>query len=140
MDDIDFIKEALKEAKKAYKKNEVPIGAVVVKNGKIIAKAHNLIEYLIDPSAHAEVIAIRRAAKKLKNWRLNNCIVYSTCEPCPICEAVLLQARINKVVFGCNTLKNVVKAKFKKSKFIRKGPILENECKTILKKFFAKYR
>ena len=96
----DFIIEALKEAKKAEAMNEVPVGAVIVKNGKIIAAAHNITETLKDPTAHAEIIAIKRAASYLKNWRLNGCELYVTLEPCPMCAGAILQSRISKIYIG----------------------------------------
>ncbi len=96
----EFMKEAIAEAKKALNKNEVPIGAVIEKNGKIIARGHNLREKKQNAIKHAEVIAIERACKKLKSWRLEGCTLYVTLEPCPMCAGAIANARIEKVVYG----------------------------------------
>ncbi len=94
-----FIKEVIKEAKKAYEKNEVPVGAIIVKNNKIIAKGHNLKEKNNDCTKHAEMIVISKASKKLKNWRLVGCDIYITLEPCPMCASAIKQARINHIYY-----------------------------------------
>lgn len=91
---------ALEEAEKAREKGEVPVGAVIVKNGEIIAKAHNLKESLNDPTAHAEILAIREACNKLNNWRLHGCEMYVTLEPCPMCAGAILQSRLSKIYIG----------------------------------------
>ena len=96
---------ALAEAKKSEKKKEVPVGAVIVKDGKIIARAHNLKESRKDTTAHAELLAIQKAQKKIKDWRLDGCILYSTLEPCPMCAGAILHARIKTVIFGAKDLK-----------------------------------
>ena len=88
---------ALEEAEKAREKGEVPVGAVIVKNGEIIARAHNLKETLKDPTAHAEILAIREACNKLNNWRLHGCEMYVTLEPCPMCAGAILQSRLSKI-------------------------------------------
>ncbi|MCX7831466.1 MAG: tRNA adenosine(34) deaminase TadA [Actinobacteria bacterium] len=98
--DEKYMREALKEAEKAAKKGEVPIGAVIVKEGKVIGRGHNLRETKNDPTAHAEIIAIRQAAKKLKNWRLSGCTLYVTVEPCPMCAGAIVLSRIERVVYG----------------------------------------
>jgi tRNA(adenine34) deaminase len=95
-----FLEIALKEAKKAEKKDEVPIGAVIVKDNKIISKAHNLKEKKQNAILHAEMIVIEKASKKLGSWRLNDCTLYVTLEPCIMCASALVQSRIKKVVFG----------------------------------------
>ena len=94
------MKEALKEARKAYKKDEVPVGAVIVKDGEIIARAHNVKEQKIETTKHAEIIAIQKASKKLESWRLENCTMYVTLEPCAMCTGAMIQARLKKVVIG----------------------------------------
>ena len=94
------MKEALKEARKAYKKDEVPVGAVIVKDGEIIARAHNVKEQKKDTTKHAEIIAIQKASKKLESWRLENCTMYVTLEPCAMCTGAMIQARLKKVVIG----------------------------------------
>lgn len=97
---IDFMKEAFKEAQKAYKKNEVPVGAVVVKNGKIIARGYNKKEKTNLATRHAEIIAIEKACKKLKNWHLEDCELYVTLEPCLMCCGAIIQSRIKKLYYG----------------------------------------
>lgn len=95
-----FYEEALKEAQLAALKNEVPVGCVVVQNGKIIGRGHNQMETCSDPSAHAEVLAIREAAKTLQSWRLIGCELYVTLEPCLMCSALIKKARISQVIIG----------------------------------------
>ena len=100
MEDLKFLREALKEAKKAFELGEVPIGAVIVRDGEIVARAFNRKEFLQDPTAHAEVLAIREASRKLNSWRLTDCTLYSTVEPCIMCCGVIIQARIKRVVYS----------------------------------------
>jgi len=95
-----YMKKAVKEAKKAYKCGEVPIGAVIVKDGKIVAKGYNIKEKKMLVTKHAEIIAIEKASKKLNNWRLNECDIYITLEPCPMCASAIKQSRINNVFCG----------------------------------------
>lgn len=95
-----MLKLALEEAEKARKKGEVPVGAVIVKEGRVISKAHNLKETLKDPTAHAEILAIKKACEKLENWRLYGCEMYVTLEPCPMCAGAILQSRISKIHIG----------------------------------------
>lgn len=141
MRDIDkkFMGEALKEAKKAYIKEEVPVGSVIVKDNKIIARAHNCMESLVDSTAHAEIIAIRKASKKLKNWRLLDATLYVTVEPCKMCKSALSQARVKKIIFGCKRPKQKTKWDFNLNNSIY-GNILEDECKNIIKNFFLERR
>lgn len=96
----NWMEEALNMAKRAYKKNEVPIGAVIVKDGKIISKAYNQREKKQNAIKHAEIIAIDKACKKLKSWRLDGCTLFVTLEPCPMCSGAICNARINKVVYA----------------------------------------
>jgi tRNA(adenine34) deaminase len=98
--DANFMRRALREAQKADSEGEVPVGAVVVRDEKIIARAHNRPLGLSDPSAHAEVLALRRAAKKLGNYRLKGCDLYVTIEPCAMCVGAIIQARLRRLVFG----------------------------------------
>ena len=100
MNEIDWMKKAILQAKVAMKKNEVPIGCVIVKDGKIIARAHNLRESQQIATKHAELIAIERACKKLKTWRLEDCDLYVTLEPCPMCAGAIILSRIRSVTFG----------------------------------------
>jgi tRNA(adenine34) deaminase len=97
-----FMQIALEEANKALQENEVPIGAVIVHDGHVIASAHNQREQLHDPTAHAEMIAITQAAEALQSWRLEGCTLYATLEPCPMCAGAIVQARIPLVVYGAN--------------------------------------
>ena len=96
-----FMELALQEAEIAVKQGEVPIGAVIVKDGRVIAKAHNMREQWLDATAHAEVIAIREACEKLHNWRLSGCTLYVTVEPCPMCAGAIYNSRVDTVIFGC---------------------------------------
>ena len=143
-----YMKEALKEAKKAYDKLEVPVGAIIVKDGQIIAKAHNVKEEKKDTTKHAEIIAIQKASKKLGNWRLNDCEMYVTLEPCSMCAGALIQARIKKVYIGamdektgaCGSVFNLLKDyKFNHNVEIETN-ILEEDCKRLLQNFFADLR
>ncbi|MPQ42571.1 nucleoside deaminase [Clostridium tarantellae] len=96
----EFMTLAYNEAKKARDLGEVPVGAIIVKNGEVIAKAHNLVESLKDPTAHAEIIAIKIAVKVLNNWRLNGCEMYVTLEPCSMCSGAILLSRLSKLHIG----------------------------------------
>ena len=145
---IKFMKEALKEASKSYKKEEIPVGAVIVKDNKIIAKAHNLKETKHDCTNHAEILAIKKACKKLFSWRLTGCTMYITLEPCSMCTGALILSRIDKVVIGtmdektgaCGSVLNLSKDyKFNHVLDIETG-ILENECKTMIQQFFKELR
>ena len=105
MTDQDFMREALIEAQKAFDQGEVPIGAVIVRNGKIIARDHNRREEQADPTAHAEVLVIREAGKALGGWRLLDTTLYVTIEPCPMCAGALVQARVSRLVYGAHDSK-----------------------------------
>lgn len=139
-----FMNVALKEALKAYGKAEVPIGAVIVKDNKIIARAHNTKETTFNPCAHAEILAIEKAAKKLKSWRLIDCKMYVTLEPCPMCAGAIINSRIDEVYIGTmdektgalgSVLNLVEDYKFNhKPKIYYK--IKQLECEKILKDFF----
>lgn len=142
--DIDekFMMEAIKEARKAYKKNEVPIGAVVARKGKIIGRGYNQVECRKNVTAHAEISAIYRASKKLGGWRLNGCSLYVTVEPCLMCFGAILLSRISRLVYG------VPEPKFGSIDRITKLPdnleitsgLLGNECKNLLGRFFKRLR
>ena len=143
-----FMKEALKEAKKAYKKQEVPVGAVIVKDNKIIARAHNIKELKKDSTKHAEILVIQKASKKLEKWRLEECTLYVTLEPCPMCTGAIIQSRMNKIVIGtmdektgaCGSVLNLIKDyQFNHDVEIKKG-IMEIECRNILQNFFKELR
>ncbi|MEG1989890.1 MAG: nucleoside deaminase [Clostridia bacterium] len=103
-----YMKLALNEAKKAYLKDEVPVGAVIVKDDKVISKAYNLRETKNSSLAHAEILAIEKACKKLNSWRLDNCVMYVTLEPCLMCSGAIVQSRISKVIIGAMDKKNGV--------------------------------
>lgn len=143
-----FMNEALKEAKKAYKKLEIPVGAVIVKDGEIIAKAHNIKEEKKDTTKHAEILAIQKASKKLNSWRLTDCEMYVTLEPCPMCAGAIIQARMKKVYIGtmdpktgaCGSVFNLFKDyKFNHNVEFETG-LLNSECEKILKDFFIELR
>lgn len=148
MNDIKFMKLALAEAKKAAIEGEVPIGAVLVKNDKVIAKAHNLKEKNKDATAHAEILVIKKASKKLNNWRLLDTTLYVTLEPCAMCASAISQARIKRLVYALDdpnngAIKNGVKLYSQKS--INKAPnitsgVLEEDAKELLQKFFKQKR
>lgn len=141
------MKEALKEAQKAFEKDEVPVGAVIVKDNKIIARAHNIKELKCDATNHAEILAIQKACKKLGAWRLENCDMYVTLEPCPMCTGALIQARIRTLYIGtqddktgaCGSVLNLLDYKFNHKIEVQKY-ILKDECETILKTFFKQLR
>ena len=143
-----FMKEALKEAQKAYKKLEVPVGAIIVKDGKIVARAHNLKETKNDTTKHAEILAIEKASKKLGNWRLIECQMYVTLEPCPMCAGAILNSRINKVYVGamdektgaCGSKLNLLQDYSFDTKVDIETGIMEEECKIMLKNFFKELR
>lgn len=145
---IKFMKEALKEAQKSYKKEEIPVGAIIVKDGKIIARGHNIKETKTDPTKHAEIIAIQKACKKLQTWRLTGCTMYVTLEPCSMCAGSLIQSRLDKVVIGtmdektgaCGSVLNLL-ADYKFNHIVQiETGIMQEECKTILQQFFKELR
>ena len=143
-----FMKEALKEALKAYKKEEVPVGAVIVKDGKVIARAHNLKESKNDTTCHAEILAIQKASKKLDAWRLDNCEMYVTLEPCSMCAGALIQSRLKKVYIGtmdyktgaCGSVFNLLEDYTFNHKVEIETGILKEECEKILQDFFKELR
>ena len=143
-----FMKEALKEAKKAYKKDEVPVGAVIVKNGEVIAKAYNTKEGKADTTCHAEILAIKKASKKLNAWRLQDCEMYVTLEPCPMCAGALIQSRIKKVFIGtmdyktgaCGSVLNLLEDYKFNHKVECKIGIMQEQCEKILQDFFKDLR
>ena len=147
MEQEKYMREAIQQAIKAYKKNEVPIGAVVVKNGKVISKGYNLRESKQNSLKHAEIIAIDRACKKMGNFRLDDCDLYVTVEPCLMCAGAIVQSRIRKVYFGARDEKYGVvtsaasvfdiasnhKVRFEEG-FCKK------ECEVLMKNFFKELR
>ena len=141
--DEKFMLEALKEAEVAYNEDEVPIGAVVVANGRVIAKGHNMIERLHDPTAHAEMIAITSATEAIGGKYLENCTLYVTVEPCPMCAGALNWSQIGSIVYGAEDPKRGY-SKFSPSllhpKTTIKSGVLSNECSEIVTKFFKNKR
>lgn len=144
----DFMKVAFREAQRAYEIEEVPVGAVIVHKGRIIAKAHNQRELLHDPTAHAEMIAITQAASYLQSWRLENCVMYVTLEPCPMCAGAMVLARIPEIVFGARdqkagaagSLMNILDDPRLNHRVRVTAGIMKMECEAILKDFFARLR
>lgn len=143
-----FMKEAIKEAKKAYEKLEVPVGAVIVKDNKIIARAHNIKETKQDTTKHAEILAIQKASKKLKSWRLIDCDMYVTLEPCTMCTGAIINSRIRKVYIGtmdektgaCGSVLNLLEDYTFNHKVQLETGILKDECKQVLQDFFKSLR
>ena len=143
-----YMKEALKQAQKAYEKGEIPVGAIIVKNHKIIARAYNEKEYKLDTTKHAEILAIQKASKKLQTWRLTDCDMYVTLEPCSMCAGALIQARIKKVYIGtldkktgaCGSVLNLLKDYTFNHKVELETGLLQEECEQILKQFFRELR
>ena len=142
-----FIKCALEEAKKAYELNEVPVGAVIICNNKIISRAHNLKRNTNNILNHAEIIAILDAIKKVGDWRLNQCEMYVTLEPCPMCAGALVQSRIKKVYIGTESNiksnKNIIKNILQNSDynhFVEVEYLHNKECSNILTSFFSDKR
>lgn len=142
------MREALKEAKKALDKEEVPVGAIIVKDGKIISRAHNIKECKKDATCHAEILAIQKACKKLGSWRLLDCEMYVTLEPCPMCTGALIQSRIKKLYIGtddnktgaCGYVLNLLEDYKFNHKIEVKKYILKEETEKILKEFFKYLR
>lgn len=133
-----YMNIAIKEAKKAYKYEEVPVGAVIVKNNKIISKAYNKKEKTKDVIKHAEIIAISKACKKLKNWRLDECELYITMEPCMMCSGAIEQSRIKKIVYGVKNKNYGSTDQLKNVEII--SQVCEKECKQLVQSFFKKRR
>lgn len=139
---------ALKEAKKAEEIGEVPVGVVIVKDNKIVSRGHNLREKTCDPTCHAEIVAIRKACKKFKSWRLEGCTIYVTVEPCSMCAGTILWSRIDKIVYGakdpkggaiCSSLKLFESPNINHHPEIV-GGVLEEDCSFIIKNFFKSKR
>ena len=143
-----YMKQAIKEAEKAYKKLEVPVGAIIVNDGKIIARAHNQKETKTDTTKHAEILAIQKASKKLKSWRLIDCEMYVTLEPCTMCAGAIINSRIKKVYIGAMDQKtgavgsvlNLFNDYTFNHQVESETGILKEECENILKQFFKELR
>jgi tRNA(adenine34) deaminase len=143
-----YMSEAIKEAKKAFEEDEVPVGCVIVYQRKIIARAHNQVERLRDPTAHAEMLALTSATSYLNSKWLNECSVYVTIEPCSMCAGALVLARIKNIIFGasdskagaCGSVLNIANHKRLNHRIKVKSGILEQECSSLLKEFFKNKR
>lgn len=143
-----FMKEAIKQAKKAYDKEEIPVGAVIVKDGKIIARGYNKKEEKKDTTQHAEIIAIQKASRKIGAWRLQDCEMYVTLEPCAMCTGALIQARLKRVYIGtmdpktgtCGSVLNLLEDYKFNHKVEVETNIMQKECEKILKDFFKYLR
>ncbi len=143
-----YMRLALQEAQAAMDEDEVPVGAIVVQHGRVIASAHNQREQLHDPTAHAEMIAITQAAESLGSWRLTDCVLYVTLEPCPMCAGAIVQARVPRVVYGAQdpkagaatSLYNILQDDRLNHSADVTGGVLGTECGEILTRFFAQQR
>jgi tRNA(adenine34) deaminase len=143
-----FMREALRQALKAGKADEVPVGAVIVRAGKVIASAHNQIELLKDATAHAEMLALTQAEAAVGDWRLTDCDLYVTKEPCAMCAGALVHTRVSRVIFGCadpaagaaGSVINLLQMPTLNHRCDIAAGVLENECAAILKDFFRKRR
>jgi len=141
---LPFMKLALLQAQKAYEKDEIPVGAIVVKEGKVIGRGYNQREMLNDPTAHAEIIAITAAANTIEDWRLNDCVLYVTKEPCAMCAGAIINSRLKMVVFGCydkemgccGSLYQLCGDSQLRNSTAVKGGIMEQECLSIIHDFF----
>ena len=143
-----FMREALRQANKAYDAGEVPVGAVVVREGKIIARAYNQVELLKDATAHAEMLALTQAEAAVGDWRLTDCDLYVTKEPCPMCAGALVHTRMRSVIFGCpdpaagaaGSVMNLLQMPTLNHRCDMGSGVLQNECAAILQNFFRKRR
>ena len=143
-----FMGQALVEARKAFEEDEVPVGAIIVHEDKVIAKAHNQNETLKDPTAHAEMIAMTQAAAYLERRRLSGCTMYCTIEPCPMCAGALVLARIDRLVYGalddksgaCGSLYDIVQDKRLNHRVSTTKGVLEKQCRDIIQRFFKEKR
>ena len=146
--DEHYMRLALREARYAFEEGETPVGAVIVHEGRVIARAHNQKEMLRDPTAHAEMIAITQAAAAREAWRLSGCVLYVTLEPCLMCAGALIQARLSRVVYGADDPKaGAVRTLYQVLDDVRlnhrvavTGGVLADECGAVLSEFFATRR
>src|SRR5205085_815117 len=146
--DTAFMREALRLARKAYAAGEVPVGAVVVRDGRIIARAFNQVELLKDATAHAEMLALTQAEAAAGDWRLTDCDLYVTKEPCVMCAGAVIHARVRRVIFGCaderagaaGSILNVLQMPTLNHRCDISSGVLQNECAAILQDFFKRKR
>ncbi len=144
----EYMRRALDEAIIAYDEHEVPVGTVIVHQGQVIASAHNQRETLNDPTAHAEMIALTQAAAALGSWRLENCVLYVTLEPCPMCAGAIVQARVPVVIYGttdpkagaCHSLYSITEDPRLNHRAQVLGGVLAQDCKALLQQFFRQQR
>jgi len=143
-----WMRRALDQARQAFEEGEVPVGAVIVHQDRVIAEAHNQREALNDPTAHAEMIALTQAAGSLGSWRLLDCTLYVTLEPCPMCAGAIVQARLPVVIYGaadpkagaCETLYRITTDPRLNHQALVLGGVLADECRSLLHEFFARQR
>ena len=143
-----FMREALRQAQKAFATDEVPVGAIIAREGKIIARAYNQVELLKDATAHAEMLALTQAEAAVSDWRLTDCDLYVTKEPCPMCAGALVHTRIRRVIFGCadlsegaaGSMMNLLQMPSLNHRCEITSGVLQKECATILQEFFRKRR
>ena len=155
MPDIDFnsdehfMREALRQAERAYCAGEVPVGAVIVREGQVIARAHNQVETLTDATAHAEMLSLTQAESALEDWRLTECDLYVTKEPCPMCAGAIVHCRIRRVIFGCSDAKggaagggfiNLLQQPTLNHSSIVTSGVLGDETRDLLRSFFLEAR
>lgn len=148
MNDTDFMRKALCEAEAAARESELPVGCVIVKDGAIIARAHNACEAERDATAHAELLAIRQASAACGDWRLNRCTLYVTLEPCPMCAGAIMQARVGRLVYGAanpeqgcaGSLYRIPEDPAFPHFCPSDGGVLAGECQALLERFFAARR
>ncbi len=146
--DADYMTLAIREAEKAFKKGEVPVGAVLVINNRIIARSHNKREAAFDPTAHAEISVLKSGARKIKNWRLSDATVYVTKEPCIMCAGAMVNARLGRLVYGCrdskgggvDSLYSLLSDKRLNHQVDIVSGVLHDECAILLKQFFQARR
>ncbi len=147
-DDAHYMRDALRQARKAAKQDEVPIGAIIVHQGTVIGRAWNQVETLKDATAHAEMLALTQAESALGDWRLNECDLYVTKEPCPMCAGAIVHCRVRRVIFGCPDVKgggaggfwNLLQAPNLNHRCEITSGVLQDDCVAILKEFFAAAR
>ena len=147
MEDADYMGLALEQAKQALEQGEVPVGAVIVREGEVVSQGHNTRERERNALHHAEILAIDAACKRLGGWRLTGCTLYVTLEPCPMCTGALINARVDRVVFGakdekagcCGTLMDLTHVNFGHHPKVTRG-VREEECSGILAEFFSRMR
>jgi len=147
-EDHDFMGEALREAELAAAEGEIPVGCVIVSEGRIVGRGHNRREQDQDPTAHAEIVALRAAARALGFWRVTPAVCYVTCEPCPMCAGALVNARVDRLVFGCSdpkagacgTLFDIVSDPRLNHRLEVTAGVRAEECRSILQSFFQQRR